>query len=181
MRSRLFYLAVIVVLVGQTAAAAKESLDGAAAGTDEDKQKIRSKHHSSPPVAMNTFVSPSRGTDVLTHPIAVIKCANQTLCIQPKLQLTETYDVYYCKHVGHGVRFYYLAKEGLLLHPNIRMVHDIDKAQMIVYLPESSPWHKSECSKPEYKSRTIVLDEGDGPQLFEPDGTYLHTEYLGTP
>jgi hypothetical protein len=58
----------------------------------------------------------------------------------------------------------------LLLHPNIRMIEDIDKADMIVYLPVSAPWHKSECNKPQYKSKTIVLDEGDGPQLFEPDG-----------
>lgn len=120
----------------------------------------------------NGFVSPSNGTDVLTHPIAVIKCANQTLCVRPKLQLQEMYDVYYCKHVGHGVRFYFLVKEGLLLHPNIRMVDDINKAQMIVYLPVSAPWEKSECNDPELKSKTIVLDEGDGPHLFEPHGAY---------
>ena len=68
------------------------------------------------------LVSPSNGTDVLTHPIAVIKCNNQTRCIQPKLQLRGSYDVYLCKHIGQGVRFFFLAKEGLLLHPNIRLV-----------------------------------------------------------
>jgi hypothetical protein len=120
--------------------------------------------------AKASFYSPSNGTDIITHPIAMIKCNNQTMCIQPKLQLQSKYDVYYCKHVGHGVRFYFLAKEGLLLHPNIRVIEDIDKADMIVYLPVSAPWHKSECNKPQYKSKTIVLDEGDGPQLFEPDG-----------
>ena len=119
---------------------------------------------------VNSFISPANGTDILSHPIAVIKCSNQTLCIQPKLQLTPKYDVYFCKHVGHGVRFYFLAKEGLLLHPNIRLIDDISKADIIVYLPVSAPWHKSECNKSEYKSKTVVLDEGDGQQLFEPDG-----------
>jgi hypothetical protein len=38
--------------------------------------------------------------------------------------------------------------------------------------------HKSECNKPEYKSKTIVLDEGDGPQLFEPDGKPFCTYYF---
>lgn len=127
-----------------------------------DKEKISLKE--------NTFFSPANGTDVLTHPIAVIKCANQTMCIQPRLELKNIYNVYYCKHVGYGVRFYFLVKEGLLLHPNINMIDDIHKAQMIVYLPVSAPWHKSECNKPEFKNKTIVLDEGDGPQLFEPDG-----------
>jgi hypothetical protein len=120
----------------------------------------------------NGFYSPSNGTDVITHPIAVIKCANQTLCVSPKLQLQEMYDVYYCKHLGHGVRFYFLVKEGLLLHPNIRLVDDINKAQVIVYLPVSAPWDKSECSDLKLKSKTIVLDEGDGQQLFDPNGAY---------
>jgi hypothetical protein len=118
----------------------------------------------------NGFFSPSNGTDVITHPIAVIKCANQTLCVSPKLQLQEMYDVYYCKHLGHGVRFYFLVKEGLLLHPNIRLVDDINTAQVIVYLPVSAPWDKSECSDLKLKSKTIVLDEGDGQQLFDPNG-----------
>ena len=134
---------------------------------DEIKRQIHGRNITLPSYS---FVSPANGTDVLTHPIAVIKCSNQTLCIQPKLQLIPTYDVYFCKHVGHGVRFYFLAKEGLLLHPNIRLVEDINSADVIVYLPVSAPWEKSECSKPEYKSKTVVLDEGDGPHLFEPDG-----------
>lgn len=120
----------------------------------------------------NGFFSPSNGTDIITHPIAVIKCANQTLCVSPKLQLQEMYDVYYCKHLGHGVRFFYLVKEGLLLHPNIRLVDDINKAQIIVYLPVSAPWEKSECNDIKLKSKTIVLDEGDGPELFLPYGAY---------
>ena len=135
--------------------------------TNEMKRETTGKNITFPSYS---FVSPANGTDVLSHPISVIKCSNQTRCIQPKLQLTPTYDVYFCKHVGHGVRFYFLAKEGLLLHPNIRLVEDINSADVIVYLPVSAPWEKSECSKPEYKSKTVVLDEGDGPHLFEPDG-----------
>ena len=119
-------------------------------------------------ILQENSISPANGTDVISHPIAVIKCSNQTLCIQPKLQLLPTYDVYYCKHVGYGVRFYYLVKEGLLLHPNIRLVEDINKAQIVVYLPVSAPWEKSECSDPKLKSKTVVLDEGDGQHLFEP-------------
>lgn len=117
---------------------------------------------------IENFISPANGTDVITHPIAVIKCSNQTLCIQPKLQLLPTYDVYYCKHVGHGVRFYFLVKEGLLLHPNIRLVDDINKAQIVVYLPVSAPWEISECSDAKFKSKTVVLDEADDPNLMEP-------------
>jgi hypothetical protein len=116
------------------------------------------------------LVSPSNGTDVLTHPIAVIKCNNQTRCIQPKLQLRGSYDVYLCKHIGQGVRFFFLAKEGLLLHPNIRLVATPEAAAVVVYLPVSAPWHKSECNKPEFKEKTIILDEGDYPQLFEQPG-----------
>lgn len=99
----------------------------------------------------------------------MISCNNQTQCIQPYLQLKNTYNVYYCKHVGHGVRFYYLAREGLLLHPKIRLVENIADADVIIYLPESAPWHKTECNNPLYWNKTIVLDEGDHPPIFEPD------------
>jgi hypothetical protein len=134
----------------------------------EESRSVSKSHEFLP----NDFslTSPANGTDIITHPISVIKCANQTMCIHPRLQLQEKYDVYFCKHLGHGVRFYFLVMEGLLLHPNIRMIEDIEKAQVIVYLPESSPWQKSECNNPKYKSKTIVLDESDGPDLFEPTG-----------
>jgi hypothetical protein len=59
------------------------------------------------------------------------------MCIQPYLQLQRTFDVYYCKHVGHGVRFYFLVKEGLLLHPNLRFVDDGNKADVVVVSPGS--------------------------------------------
>lgn len=45
----------------------------------------------------NQFVSPSNGTDILFRPIQLIKCENQTKCIQPELQLTKKFQVYYCK------------------------------------------------------------------------------------
>ena len=122
--------------------------------------------------------SPSNGTDIVTHPIALIRCANQTLCIQPQLQLTKHYNVYYCKHVSHGVRFYFLIREALLLHPNLHMVDDMDAADVIVYLPESAVWHKTECAAPRVKSKTIVLDETDGPHIFEPSDTDHNVPWL---
>ena len=164
-------ISLIVILIFFVSVSAVDETSSPVKG-EGVKHHLRTREFSNA-VTRSTFSSPSAGTDVISHPIAVIKCANQTLCIQPKLQLTEKYDVYFCKHVGFGVRFYYLAKEGLLLHPNIRMVDDIEKAQMIVYLPESAPWHKSECNRTEYTSKTIVLDEGDGPNLISPEGTYL--------
>jgi hypothetical protein len=122
--------------------------------------------------------SPFNGTDIVSHPIALIRCANQTLCIQPQLQLQKTYKVYYCKHVSHGVRFYFLIREALLLHPNLILVDDPKSADVIVYLPESAVWHKTECAAPEFKHKTIVLDETDGPQLFNPDNTDKKTPWL---
>jgi hypothetical protein len=114
--------------------------------------------------------SPSNGTDIIRNPIPLIKCANQTMCIQPHLQLQRTYKVYYCKHVGHGVRFYFLVKEGLLLHPNLHLVDNGDKADVVVYLPVSADWDKTECNNPRWRNKTLVLDEGDWPTLFEAPG-----------
>ncbi len=115
--------------------------------------------------------SPFNGTDIVSHPISLIKCSNQTLCIQPALQLKTTFDVYFCKHVSHGVRFYFLVREGLLLHPNIRLVSTPEVADVVVYLPESASWKKTECADPSLRSKTVVLDEGDGPQLFETESS----------
>ena len=99
---------------------------------------------------------------------SILRCDNQTRCIRPKLQLQRAYNVYFCKHVAYGIRFYYLIREGLLLHPLINLVDSPDNAEVIVYLPVSSEWDKSECKNPKYRSKTIVLDEGDYPQLFDP-------------
>ena len=105
-------------------------------------------------------------------PMAAISCVNQTRCIQPQLQLRQHFSVYFCKHVGHGVRFYFLVqpepayiykliyiilyiqdnllksvfcqvREGLLLHPNIHLVSSPDDADFVVYLPVSADWHKT--------------------------------------
>ena len=104
------------------------------------------------------LTSPSNGTDILSHPVSLIKCNNQTRCIEPSLQLERKYDVYYCKRVSYGVRFYFVVKEGLLLHPNIRMVESPAEADLVVYLPESAAWHKSECNDPNLASKLVVLD-----------------------
>jgi len=114
-------------------------------------------------------LSPSNGTD-LHHPVSLIKCNNQTRCVQPYLQLDTEYKVYYCKKVSHGVRFYYLVREGLLHHPNIHLVESPQEADIVVYLPESAAWKKTECADPQLRSKTVVLDEGDGPDLFFIDG-----------
>jgi hypothetical protein len=112
--------------------------------------------------------SPSNGTDVISHPTAVVRCANQTSCIQPELQLATVFNIYYCKHVSYGVRFYFLVREGLLLHPNVNLVDDPTHADLIVWLPGSAEWQKSECKDPKYKERLLVLDENDGPEVFDP-------------
>ena len=115
------------------------------------------------------WISPFNGTD-LSHPVSLIKCNNQTRCVQPSLQLEKRYKVYYCKHVSAGVRFYFLVREGLLHHPNIDIVESPTEADVVVYLPESARWKKSECSDQKLMKKTVVLDEGDGPDLFTLDG-----------
>lgn len=98
----------------------------------------------------------------------LVGCANQTTCTPPALQLRRSFRVYFCRHVANGVRFYYLVREGLLLHPRVTLVDDIFAADVVVYLPESARWHRSECRDPRVRHRVVVLDEGDGPQLFAP-------------
>ena len=115
------------------------------------------------------WVSPSNGSDIRSHPTAVIRCQNQTTCVTPQLQLKRVYNIYYCAHVSYGVRFYFLVKEGLLLHPNVNIVTDPVKADLVFYLPGSADWRKSECNNPTYASKLVVLDEGDSPDIFRPD------------
>ena len=52
-------------------------------------------------------------------PMAAISCVNQTRCIQPQLQLRQHFSVYFCKHVGHGVRFYFLVQPESVAKPYI--------------------------------------------------------------
>lgn len=119
---------------------------------------------------MNVLQSPSEGTDILHHPGHLLSIFNQSLAIKPRLELSKTFKVYFCKHLGNGVRMFYLTREGLLLHPRITFVSTPEEADVIFYLPVSANWDRTECNKPEYKSKTVVVDEGDGAQLFEPKG-----------
>lgn len=68
------------------------------------------------------------------------------------------------------MRFYYLMREGLHLHPNVQLLpfENIDQADFVIYLPGSSPWHLTECTNSSLKHRLLVLDEFDGYNLFHP-------------
>lgn len=106
-----------------------------AEATEESQNLFKS--YRSKPLRNRTYTSESM------KPSALVKCDNQTRCIQPRLQLTRSFNVYYCKHIGYGVRFYYLVREGLLLHPRINLVSTPEKADIVVYLPVSADWEKS--------------------------------------
>lgn len=101
--------------------------------------------------------SPSNGTDIVSSPISILRCTNQTTCIHPAFQLQVQYKIYLCRHINFGIRFYYLVREGLLLHPNVVMVDDMDQSDFIVYLPGSSAWEKSECSSKRFIQ--LILNE----------------------
>ena len=100
------------------------------------------------PVVDHPNISPRKGTDISEGKhIEILQCPNQSSCIVPELQLLEKIKVYFCTHpVRGGVRFYFLTREGLLLHPNVILVEEseIDTAEYIIYLPGSAPWGKSE-------------------------------------
>lgn len=113
--------------------------------------------------------SPGLGTDVISDPLTVLKCFNQSRCITPQLNLDRTFRVYFCRHIKYGVRFFYLARESVLLHPRVVLVNDPHDAEVVIYLPVSSEWDKSECNNPALRHKTVVLDEGDWPDLFEPE------------
>eukprot|EP00981_Chlorochromonas_danica_P006550 scaffold1431_cov167-Ochromonas_danica.AAC.10 len=127
------------------------------------------------------WTSPSLGSMVTPeNMMSLLMCPNQSKCIVPQLQLQKKVKVYYCRHpTRHGVRFYYLVREGLLLHPNVELIAegDIHQADYVVYLPGSTPWHLTECNKTEYAPKLIVLDEFDGVvPLFLPTKTM--NEYI---
>ena len=124
----------------------------------------------------SSWVSPSPGTVVTPENLQeVLKCPNQSRCVTPALQLATKMRVYLCRHpTRHGVRVYYLTREGFLLHPNVELVNyrDIGSADYIVYLPGSAPWHLTECNQTQYASKLVVMDEFDGPvPLFNPART----------
>ena len=97
----------------------------------------------------------------MSKPTKLVNCGHQTQCITPALQLEKTFKVYYCKRVSHGVRFYYLIREGLTLHPKVTLVDTPEDAEVIVYLPESANWAKSECNKPAYYSKVSQSVRGE--------------------
>lgn len=165
----------------QDAASSKTSSTTAA--TDSKPRDKRKKKRKGEDLDVNEFeimqahpyISPRKGTDISPeNQMAILLCPNQSKCMVPELQLQKRMKVYFCKHpTNHGVRFYFLAREGLLLHPNVDLVTEeaIDTADYIVYLPGSAPWHLTECAKPSYASKLIVLDEFDGHSLFSPSVT----------
>ena len=61
------------------------------------------------------WISPFNGTD-LSHPVSLIKCNNQTRCVQPSLQLEKCHKVYYCGVQEYDFTFWC---ERVLHHPNI--------------------------------------------------------------
>lgn len=100
------------------------------------------------------------------HPLLLAAPSNPTISISssppPLLHLP-----FVIRRVSYGVRFYYLIREGLLLHPNLNLVETPTAADIIIYLPESAAWDKSECNRPEYASKLVVLDESDGSHIME--------------
>ena len=127
------------------------------------------------PYDYHARVSPRLGSDITSTAAQahILQCPNQSKCIVPELLLKPQLKVYLCKHpVRQGVRFYFLAREGLLLHPGVSLVpfEEIHTADFAVYLPGSAPWHRTECNMTSLADRLIVLDEFDGHSAFAPDG-----------
>jgi hypothetical protein len=117
-------------------------------------------------------ISPRIGTDISEdQQMKILNCSNQSRCVVPELQLKVKLKIYFCKHATRGgVRFYYLMKEGLILHPNVILLEEKDmyEADYVVYLPGSAPWHKTECHNVSLANKMIVMDEFDGHTLYAP-------------
>ncbi len=171
-----------------TAASSSSSSSGGSSGSDskdkrasvkprKKKEKNGDQHlHGTHPDVHNHHeqFSPRNGSDIDTpaQQLALLQCHNQAKCVVPQLQLAKMQKVYMCLHPSnHGVRFYFLVKEGLLLHPNVELMESYDEAlkdpaeggaDYIIYLPGSSPWHKTECTDKRQASKLIVMDEFDG-------------------
>eukprot|EP00606_Chrysophyceae_sp_TOSAG23-5_P001168 GSChrysophyteH2.ASY1.ANO1.735.1 assembled CDS len=171
-----------------TAASSSSSGGGGSSGSDskdkrasvkprKKKEKNGDQHlHGTHPDVHNHHeqFSPRNGSDIDTpaQQLALLQCHNQAKCVVPQLQLAKMQKVYMCLHPSnHGVRFYFLVKEGLLLHPNVELMESYDEAlkdpaeggaDYIIYLPGSSPWHKTECTDKRQASKLIVMDEFDG-------------------
>jgi hypothetical protein len=121
----------------------------------------------------NLSASPRKGSNIdgIGNQLNLLRCSNQPECIVTALQLIPQLNIYFCSHpANHGVRFYHLIREGLLLHPNVKLLsfEDIDDADYVIYLPGSSPWHKTECTSSGLARKLLVMDEFDGHSLFYP-------------
>lgn len=147
------------------------------ASPQQDKHVQKKKHvnplYQDPQVRdFHPPYSPRPGTDIdQSHLLAILKCPNQSRCIVPQLQLTAKFKIYFCKHPARqGIRFYFLSREGFILHPNVQLVEeeDMGSADYVVYLPGSAPWHLTECKNTSLAKKLIVLDEFDGHTLFFP-------------
>jgi hypothetical protein len=127
--------------------------------------------------------SPRDGTDInIDNKYMILGCIHQSKCIVPMLELQVKLKIYLCLNsANHGIRFYFLVKEGLAMHPNVEIVDqkDINNADFILYLPGSAPWHKTECTDKAYINRLIVMDEFDGHPLYHPypTNTEMTKEY----
>ena len=144
------------------------SLNTLASNSNDNRKKIDS-------VSRMNF-SPREGTDISPESqMAILRCVNQSQCVVPSLQLIPKQKIYFCNHpVRHGVRFYFLVREGLLLHPNVQLLeyNQIKEADYIIYLPGSAPWHLTECSNMSFAPKLLVLDEFDGANEFRPRETF---------
>lgn len=142
------------------------------------KELLNAKREPDAPQLDHPLYSPRPGSDISeANQMNLLQCPNQSSCIVPELQLKVKLRVYFCKHpIRGGVRFYFLAREGFLLHPNVEMVEEseMNTADYIIYLPASAPWQKSECNASTHTAKKmIVLDEFDGvTPLYSPLPTF---------
>ena len=127
--------------------------------TPEELQEIQTEYRH----ARNT---PRNGTDISSpaRQQEILRCPNQAKCIVPELTLARQFKVYFCKNPKQtGLRFYFLAREGFLMHPGVTMVNSTAEADLLV-LVSFSPgwdWSKTECGAQKDAKKLIILNEGD--------------------
>lgn len=104
----------------------------------------------------------------------LLLCFNQSNCISPKLQFQRQIRIYMQSKVSFNccIRFYYLIREGLLLHPNVVLVHrsEMDSADFFIFLARSRPLSHTEFSNistMNMQSKLLVLDESDSSSHIE--------------
>lgn len=148
----------------------KELNDNISNNKKNEKLSERNDYHEI--AAAHPPYSPRDGTDIDDdNKYMILGCIHQSKCIVPTLELQVKLKIYLCLNSAHhGIRFYFLVKEGLAMHPNVEIVEqkDINTADFIIYLPGSAPWHKTECTDKAYINRLIVIDEFDGHPLYNP-------------